>query len=270
MRSLFPPGIPLEWYSRQSKDVWPTTGQQVVACHTKDTIMLYQAFKPSIAKPAALHQDFVTENPDFLPGRMTWVKPNFLWMMYRCGWASKKDQERVLMFEVDREWFEGRLLPSAALSTSHARADSSVLTGEACSPPDGVQWPAGAGKVPTVCRTALAVVQWDPDHSPSGAKHPSRRAIQIGMRNALSDEWALGVRGPAIRRIHDITEFVRTVVAEGEKTETVEVVDEATDAGGANEDAPPKRKKLAYAHPRGDFLMPLETVVDVALPTWLR
>jgi len=24
--------------------------------------------------------------------RMTWIKPNFLWMMYRSGWASKKNQ----------------------------------------------------------------------------------------------------------------------------------------------------------------------------------
>ncbi|MFM7854759.1 MAG: DUF4291 family protein [Flammeovirgaceae bacterium] len=24
--------------------------------------------------------------------RMTWMKPNFLWMMYRSGWATKHNQ----------------------------------------------------------------------------------------------------------------------------------------------------------------------------------
>ncbi len=33
-------------------------------------------------------QDLVTDNSDFRPDRMTWIKPGFLWMMYRCGWVS--------------------------------------------------------------------------------------------------------------------------------------------------------------------------------------
>ena len=27
---------------------------------------------------------------------MSWIKPNFLWKMYRCGWATKEGQEIVL------------------------------------------------------------------------------------------------------------------------------------------------------------------------------
>ncbi|WP_458785448.1 DUF4291 family protein [Vallitalea sediminicola] len=27
----------------------------------------------------------------FKLNRMTWVKPSFLWMMYRSGWAKKPD-----------------------------------------------------------------------------------------------------------------------------------------------------------------------------------
>ena len=38
--------------------------------------------------------------------RMSWIKTNFLWMMYRCGWASKKNQERVLAITISREGFE--------------------------------------------------------------------------------------------------------------------------------------------------------------------
>lgn len=37
---------------------------------------------------------------------MTWIKPSFLWMMYRCGWASKTGQERVLAIDIKREAFD--------------------------------------------------------------------------------------------------------------------------------------------------------------------
>jgi hypothetical protein len=31
---------------------------------------------------------------------MTWIKPSFLWMMYRCGWGAKEGQESVLVVEI--------------------------------------------------------------------------------------------------------------------------------------------------------------------------
>lgn len=40
---------------------------------------------------------------------MTWIKPSFLWMMYRCGWAAKADQETVLAVEITREGFDHAL-----------------------------------------------------------------------------------------------------------------------------------------------------------------
>ena len=40
---------------------------------------------------------------------MTWIKPSFLWMMYRCGWATKPDQERVLGITITRAGFEWAL-----------------------------------------------------------------------------------------------------------------------------------------------------------------
>jgi hypothetical protein len=30
--------------------------------------------------------------PDFSLRRMTWIKPGFLWMMHRSGWATKPNQ----------------------------------------------------------------------------------------------------------------------------------------------------------------------------------
>jgi len=37
---------------------------------------------------------------------MTWIKPSFLWMMYRSGWATKENQERILALKIKREGFE--------------------------------------------------------------------------------------------------------------------------------------------------------------------
>ena len=38
--------------------------------------------------------------------RMTWIKTNFLWMMFRCGWASKDHQDRVLALWLKRSAFD--------------------------------------------------------------------------------------------------------------------------------------------------------------------
>ena len=88
---------------------------------------------------------------------MSWIKPNFLWMMYRSGWASKKDQERVLAVRITRDGFD-RIL-------------SLALTG-------------GAGKAAAKKELAEVRLQWDPDHGPSGEPLP-RRAIQLGLRNEV-------------------------------------------------------------------------------------
>lgn len=48
--------------------------------------------------------------------RMTWIKPSFLWMMYRCGWGLKENQERVLGIDIKLEAFD-YLAENAVVST---------------------------------------------------------------------------------------------------------------------------------------------------------
>ncbi len=72
----------------------PSSGQQIIAQHTEEELVVYQAYRTSIADYAVANQQF--GGPDFSYNRMSWIKPNFLWMMYRCGWAEKENQERVL------------------------------------------------------------------------------------------------------------------------------------------------------------------------------
>jgi hypothetical protein len=37
---------------------------------------------------------------------MSWIKPNFLWMMYRSGWATKPGQEAILAIRIAKSHFE--------------------------------------------------------------------------------------------------------------------------------------------------------------------
>eukprot|EP00029_Vermamoeba_vermiformis_P012521 TRINITY_DN7351_c0_g1_i1.p1 TRINITY_DN7351_c0_g1~~TRINITY_DN7351_c0_g1_i1.p1 ORF type:complete len:168 (-),score=0.65 TRINITY_DN7351_c0_g1_i1:298-801(-) len=76
-----------EKYEDQLK-IWPEEGRHILAHYDEDTVVVYQAFKPNIAKYAVENQKF--GGPNYSETRMTWIKTNFLWMMFRSGWGSKK------------------------------------------------------------------------------------------------------------------------------------------------------------------------------------
>eukprot|EP00195_Chlamydomonas_chlamydogama_P007125 CAMPEP_0202896274 /NCGR_PEP_ID=MMETSP1392-20130828/5302_1 /ASSEMBLY_ACC=CAM_ASM_000868 /TAXON_ID=225041 /ORGANISM="Chlamydomonas chlamydogama, Strain SAG 11-48b" /LENGTH=230 /DNA_ID=CAMNT_0049581565 /DNA_START=136 /DNA_END=828 /DNA_ORIENTATION=- len=182
-----PTSIELEPYAQQIQRL-PSSGKHVVAHqHTCDSIVVYQAFKPSIAHPAVTHQCFIKDNPEFKSGRMTWIKPGFLWMMYRSGWAAKKDQEHILAVHLNKEWFVD-ILRNRATMSSRAPGQTTPEPGQKPSTHD-------------------VVVQWDPDHDWLGGKL-TRRAIQVGLRGSTAAEYAQGTQGPAVLLIEDVTGFV--------------------------------------------------------------
>lgn len=159
--------LPTQSY-REQQASWPARGQHILACFDDESIVVYQAYRPSIARYALEHGSF--GGPDFSFGRMSWVKPSFLWMMYRSGWATKEGQEVVVGVRIRRAFFD-RVLSLAVPSTYGASAHA---TREA--------W-----------QSALAAsnvrLQWDPDHGPSGAPR-ERRAIQLGLRGELLRAFA--------------------------------------------------------------------------------
>ncbi len=162
-------------------NLWPETGRHILAQFDRESIVVYQAYRPAIARHAVEHQQFGGE---FSYNRMSWIKPNFLWMMYRSGWASKEGQEHILAVRLRRAFFE-RVLESAVASTLGA---SGYSTHE--------EW-----------RVAVAAsdvrLQWDPDHDPSGAPVP-RRAVQLGLRGETLREYGHA----ALLAVEDITQFV--------------------------------------------------------------
>jgi hypothetical protein len=84
-----------------------TKKYQIRAVFTDTTIRVYQAYSKQIADPAIKTGTFIS--PPFKMERMTWIKPSFLWMMYRAGWGKKTGQEKILAIDITREGFEWAL-----------------------------------------------------------------------------------------------------------------------------------------------------------------
>ncbi|CAI2172697.1 17894_t:CDS:2 [Funneliformis geosporum] len=102
-----------ELYDKQLKQ-WPETGRHILGQYDDESIIVYQAYNNSIADYAIQHQKF--GGKEFSWKRMTWIKTNFTWMMYRSGWATKKNQERILAIKLTRKGFE-EILAEAALTS---------------------------------------------------------------------------------------------------------------------------------------------------------
>jgi hypothetical protein len=162
---------------------WPARGKHILAQHDADTVVVYQAYRPEIGHWAAKHGHFGGEH--FSLSRMSWVKPNFLWMMYRCGWAAKDGQEVVLAVWLRRAAFDEIL--AAAVPSSYDR--DRYATKEA--------WQEAVA-------SSDVRLQWDPDHGPSGAPL-ERRAIQLGLRGPVLAKYARDW----IVHLEDISPFVR-------------------------------------------------------------
>ncbi len=160
---------------------WPQTGQHIIAQFDEDTIIVYQAYRPSIGRFAVENGSF---GGDFKYSRMSWIKSNFLWMMYRSQWGQAEGQEVVLAIRLKRRFFDS-LLVQAVPSSFDA------------------QFFASRGDWATAVARSDVRLQWDPDHLPTGAKC-ERRAIQLGLRGAALE--AYGKR--EIVQIIDLSAFV--------------------------------------------------------------
>ena len=160
----------------------PANGQHILANQTDDNIVVYQAYSPAIADFAIKNQRL--GGPAFSFSRMSCIKPNFLWMMYRCGWAEKENQERVLAFTISKIAFED-ILKKAVFSSFNPSYYSSHE-----------QW-----KIELDLKEVR--LQWDPDHDPFGNKL-NRRAIQLGLKAGALQSFIDGTT-----LVDDITDFVK-------------------------------------------------------------
>lgn len=156
--------------------------KKIRAFYTKDTIRVYQAYNEDIASEAIKRGTF---GSNFKLDRMTWIKPSFLWMMYRCDWGKKENQENILAIDMKRDAFDF-LVQNAIMSTY--KEDMGI---------SHTEWKEQIKKSDIRC-------QWDPERDVFG--NPLEyRSIQLGLRGdavkKYVNEW--------IVNISDITDYVK-------------------------------------------------------------
>lgn len=160
----------------------PSTGQHISASQDEETIVFYQAYNHKIANYAV--ENGFLGGEAFSYSRMSWIKPNFLWMMYRCGWGSKENQERILALRISKTFFD-QILSQAAFSSFNPAVYGSHEI-----------WKEDLAK-------KEVRLQWDPHHDPAGDKM-ERRAIQLGLKGDILHEFGT----KQLLEVEDITHFV--------------------------------------------------------------
>ena len=174
--------------------------QEIRADYDRETISVYQAYAKSISISAIKNNKF--EKP-FSFNRMTWIKPSYLWLMERCNWGTKTNQEHILGIKIKRSSWEKALLEG-------------VLTN-----PDAAIYKNGA-LWDKKFRNAKIHIQWDPERTLKGAKMQIR-SIQVGIGRDLiteyNEEW--------IQEIIDVTPLtkkIRLLIKEGKYKEAKRIV----------------------------------------------
>lgn len=158
--------------------------RQIRAAYNDKTIRVYQAYSDAIADSALEHGTFVA--PLFKMERMTWVKPSFLWMMYRAGWGHKDEgQKRILAIDMTREGFDWALAHGCP-----SRPEPGMSQEE---------WNLVKSRSPVR-------IQWDPERDLL-LRPLDHRAIQIGLSGEAVrlyvEEW--------IQQITDITSLAHDI-----------------------------------------------------------
>ena len=147
--------------------LWPAEGRFILAHYDDLSVIVYQAYRVEIAEYAIKKGYF---GGPFSYSRMSWIKPNFLWMISRSfirGTAS--------------DMLRGAVQSSFVQDLYPTRADWQVAV-----------------------RSSEVRVQWDPDHDPRGEKL-SRRAIQLGLRGSVLEDFGC----KELLEVIDMTDFVK-------------------------------------------------------------
>ena len=159
---------------------------EIRALYNDETIRVYQAYNKTIAEEAVKNGTFGSH---FSLNRITWIKPSFLWMMYRCGQAQKENQEHVLAIDIKRSGFD-KAVNNAVCSTY---SENMGISKE--------EWHK------QIADSDIRV-QWDPEKDIYGNDLPYR-SIQIGLRRDAVKDYVYNW----IVKITDITDYVNELYA---------------------------------------------------------
>jgi hypothetical protein len=234
-------------------------GHDVAAADDDDVecILVYQAYSPAIGEYAIAHQRF-SGCAHFSLSRMTWIKPSFLWMMFRSGWATKPGQGVVIGLWLRKTAFLEMLTHAIRSSPPRASAQTSSGTNadhasRVAAYDESVRVAHERAAAPATAAFGFTRVQWDPDHLPRGGKHAQRKAIQIGLKQVES----FGATNTAIVAVVDMREFVAAQHAQLKKKGGVFVHDELLKGVGADANVNDD-KSGTYAAATDVLMVPVE------------
>ncbi len=160
----------------KQKNMPEVSYRQIRAVFFDDTVRVYQAYNDEIADAALAAGTFV---PPFSMTRMTWIKPSFLWMMYRSGWGQKDErQRRILAIDITRDGFEWALRNA---SLSHG---------------DNID------------KSKPVRIQWDPERDIDLGKL-EYRSIQIGLSGFAVEKYV----NEWIVRLTEVTDLAEQIRA---------------------------------------------------------
>jgi len=184
--------------------------QYVNAEWDEEGIYFYQAYKDEIANYALEHQKF---GGPCWGDRMTWIKPSFAWMLYRCGYGRKHNQNRVLKIKLGHEVFRD-ILKGCNL-TIHLKHDGGKNKKNKKDEQNLEK--IGQDKIDSnKPEPSFGRIQWDPERDlySSEGKTPyhqprkmlKTRAIQIGINGGLRELYVENVI--SIEEVTDLAKLV--------------------------------------------------------------
>ncbi len=155
------------------------------ALYDKTSVTVYQAYRSEIAGKVVRNQTF--KNSLFKVNRMTWIKLSFLWMMYRSGWTSKENQEKILSINITRDGWEWALEHSCL-----THFDSRIYKTKE-------NWKNLLSRSPVR-------IQWDPEKD-IHSNDLRQKTIQVGLKeiaiHKYVDEWVVCIK--------DITQYCKHI-----------------------------------------------------------
>lgn len=157
---------------------------EIRALYNDKSIAVYSAFSDSIADVAIQNQKLL---PPFTYSRMTWIKPSFLWMMYRSDWGNRAAMNRILRIWINRKDWDSAL-KEAILTTPESHVYKSHK-----------DWRVRLEK-------ARIRVQWDPERDIEN-KRLEFKSVQVGVTEKLSEVYAK----KWISKIEDVTSLTHEI-----------------------------------------------------------
>ncbi len=171
---------------------------EIRADYDATSIIVYQAYPKPVAEAALKAGTFVAP---FSFGRMTWIKPSFLWMMERSNWGQKAGQEHVLAVRITRTGWE-QALAMAVLT----HPEKGIYR-------DEEDWRRQFEQAPVY-------VQWDPERALRGTPL-DYKSIQVGLSRHVIEqyvkEWIVGIQDmtPLVRKMHTLIQSGQATKAKG-------------------------------------------------------